>query len=58
MRFVAAAEADQVGVGPVGDHFGEFAHVGADRQVGVIDAAELVGVGVDVDQGLARDGRG
>ena len=48
-----AREADQVGVAPVVDHLGELAHVGADRQVGVIDAAELVGVGVDVDQRLA-----
>ena len=48
-----AGEADQVGVGPVVDHLGELAHVGADRQIGVIDPAELVGVGVDVDQRLA-----
>ena len=38
---------------PVVDHLGELAHVGADRQVGVIDPAEFVGVGVDVDERLA-----
>ena len=53
VRFLAAREADQVGVAPLVDHLGELAHVGADRQVGVIDAAELVGVGVDVDERLA-----
>ena len=53
VRFLAGAEANQVRVVPVGDQLGEFAHVGADRQVGVIDPAELVGVGVDVDQRLA-----
>ncbi len=53
MGFLAGGEADQVGVAPIVDHFGKLAHVGADRQVGVIDVAELVGVGVDVDEGLA-----
>ena len=31
----------------------EFAHVGADREVGMVDPAELIGIGVDVDDGLA-----
>ena len=53
MRFLAGAETDEVGVAPLVDHLGELAHVGADRQIGVIDAAELVGVGVDVDERLA-----
>ena len=53
VRFLAGVEADQIGVAPFVDHLRELAHVGADRQVGVIDAAELVGVGVDVDQDLA-----
>ena len=53
VRVLAAGEADEVGVDPLVDHLGELAHVGADRQIGVIDAAELVGVGVDVDERLA-----
>ena len=52
--FLAAREADEVGVLPFVDHLGELAHVRADRQVGVIDVAELVRVGMDVDQRLAR----
>ena len=53
MRVLAGREAHQFGVVPVGRHFAKFAHVGADREVGVVDAAEFVGVGVDVDQQLA-----
>ena len=58
MGFLAGREADQVGVVPVGRHLAKFAHVGADRQIGVIDAAKLVGVGVDVDERSGRGGRG
>ena len=53
VRVLAAREADEVGVDPLVDHLGELAHVGADRQIGVIDAAELVRVGMDVDERLA-----
>ena len=54
MRVLAAREADEVGIDPAVDQLGEFTHVGADRQIGVKDAAELVRVRVDVDQGLSR----
>jgi hypothetical protein len=53
MRLLAAREADEVGIVPLVDHLREFAHVGADREVGVINVAELVRVGMDVDEGLA-----
>jgi hypothetical protein len=53
VRFIAAGKANEVGVGPLVEHLRELAHVGADRQVGVVDPAELVRVGVDVDQNLA-----
>ena len=56
MRLLAAGEADEVRVDPAVEQLGELAHVGADRQIGVIDAAELVWVGMDMDQSLARDG--
>ena len=56
MRILAAGEADEVGIAPLVDHLGEFAHVRANRQVGVIDAAELIGVGMDVDGEFALDG--
>jgi hypothetical protein len=52
MGFLAGREADEVGIEPVVGHLAELAHVGADRQIGVIDAAKLVRVGVDVDQDL------
>src|SRR5205814_7059265 len=54
VRLVAAREADEIGVDPLVEHLGELAHVGADRQIGVIDAAKLVGVGMDVNQRLVR----
>src|SRR3954453_17754940 len=41
VRVIAAGEADEIGVDPLVEHLGELAHVGADRQVGVVDAAEL-----------------
>ena len=52
VRVAAGRKAHQVGIAPLGGHLAKFAHVGADRQIGVIDAAKLVGVGVDVDKQL------
>ena len=54
MRLLAAGETDEIGVVPLVDHLRELAHVGADRQIGMIDVAKLVRVGMDVDQRLSR----
>ena len=54
MRVIAAREAHEVGIDPFVDHLRELAHVGANRKIGVINPAELVRVGVDVDKRLAR----
>ena len=54
MRFGAGVERDHLAFVPQRDAFGELAHVGAKREVGAVDAVELIGIGVDVDQLLAR----
>src|SRR4051794_5374496 len=54
VRLLAGREANEVGVAPLVDHLRELAHVGADWQIGVIDAAELVWVRMDVNQRLTR----
>ena len=52
MRLLTAREAHQIGIDPIVDHLGELAHVGADGQVGQIDAAQLVGIGMNVHERL------
>jgi hypothetical protein len=37
---------------PAVDQFGELAHIRADRKIGAVGAAELVRIGVDMDQDL------
>ena len=54
VRLLPARKADEVGVDPLVEHLRELAHVGADRQVGDIDAPHLVRVGVHVDERLPR----
>src|SRR5678816_4290338 len=53
MGLLAARETNEVRVDPIVEHFRELAHVGADRQVGMVDVTKLVGVGMDVDERLA-----
>jgi len=50
--FLARLERHQLGVVPVGRHFGEFVHLGADRQFGLVDPSQFIRVGVDVNQDL------
>ena len=54
MRLGPGVESDERAVVPHQRAFGELAHVGTDRQVGAIDAVELVGVRMDVDEKLVR----
>src|SRR5579872_4416936 len=53
MRLFTARKADQVGIDPAVDFLSEFAHVGANREVGDVNAAKFIGIGVDVDERLA-----
>ena len=53
MRRLPSGKSNQLRIAPLVDHFREFAHVGNDRQVGMMDAAQFVGVRVDMDQRLA-----
>jgi hypothetical protein len=53
MRLCPGVKGDHVAFLPQRGTFGEFVHVGTNREVGAIDAVQFIRVGMDMDQGLS-----